>query len=327
MVVSLAKDKKVRFYGSEDLVHWRMLSEFGPAGALGSPNWECPNLFPLRVENQANQTRWVLKIDLGNGAYAGGSGAEYFVGEFDGEKFRSEQARELWVDYGKDFYAAQVWSDLPAWGRRTVWLGWMNNWSYAQDVPTSPWRGAMTVPRQLTLRSSPEGWRMIQAPVRESRILRGNHFQLRDQDLARANRALESESVRGEALEIQTAFEFRGAQPFGMKVRRGRSEETLVGYDPGRQEMFVDRTESGAVDFSKDFAGKQAGPLAVEGKSVKFHVLVDASSVEVFGNDGRIVLTELIFPDPKSRGLEFFAEHGKVRLAALDIWELRSIWS
>jgi fructan beta-fructosidase len=165
MVVSLAKDKKVRIYGSEDLIHWSMLSEFGPAGALGSPNWECPNLFPLSAENQPNQTRWVLKIDLGNGAFARGSGAEYFEGEFDGEKFRSEQAGELWVDYGKDFYAAQVWSDLQAWGR-TVWLGWMNNWWYAQDVPTSPWRGAMTVPRQLTLRSSTEGWRLIQAPFR-----------------------------------------------------------------------------------------------------------------------------------------------------------------
>jgi len=327
MVVSLAKDKEVCFYGSDDLIHWSMLSEFGPAGALGSPNWECPNLFPLRVENQPNQTRWVLKIDLGNGAYAGGSGAEYFVGEFDGEKFRSEQARELWVDYGKDFYAAQVWSDLPASGRRTVWLGWMNNWSYAQDVPTSPWRGAMTVPRELRLGSSPQGWRLIQAPIRELKRLRGRHFQLRDQDMGRANRALETQSVRGEALEIQAVFDFCVARPFGMKVRRGPSEETVVGYDPGRQEMFVDRNQSGAVDFNKEFPGKQAGPLAVEGKTMKFHVFVDASSVEVFGDDGRIVFTELIFPDPESRGLVFFAEHGQVRLAALDIWQLRSIWS
>lgn len=91
MAVSLAKDKRVRFYGSEDLKHWNPLSGFGPAGALNTPNWECPNLFPLRVENQPNQTKWLLKIDLGNGAYAGGSGGEYFVGEVDGEKFQTEQ--------------------------------------------------------------------------------------------------------------------------------------------------------------------------------------------------------------------------------------------
>ena len=140
---------KVRLWGSADLKRWEKLSDFGPAGSTKGV-WECPELFEAPVEGgKPGESRWVLKVDVNDGAPFGGSGGQYFVGRFDGKEFRPEEseadAPPLWIDHGKDFYASQAWNDAPGDGR-PVWIAWMNNWQYANEIPTSPWRGAMTVP-------------------------------------------------------------------------------------------------------------------------------------------------------------------------------------
>ncbi|PYI89648.1 MAG: hypothetical protein DME26_00715 [Verrucomicrobia bacterium] len=252
MVVSHADDKTLGLYGSRDLKKWESLSTFGPAGAHNKRNWECPDLFELPVEGKPEQKKWVLQVALGGGAVNGGSGGEYFVGTFDGKEFHIDNPPDvvLWADYGKDDYAAVSWSDIPASDGRRLWLGWMNNWQYADKIPTHPWRGAMTVPRVLTLKQTDQGLRLAQRPAAELQRLRGEHKQY--SDVRVKPDAPFVPGLSGASLEIIAEFEPGSATEFGLKVRKSASEQTVVGYDG---QLFVDRIESGMTDFSPEFPG------------------------------------------------------------------------
>ena len=226
MVVALPPQHQVRFFGSTDLKHWTALSDFGRAGAVGGA-WECPDLFELPVEGQPGETRWVLSVNVNPGGVAGGSGDQYFVGYFDGTRFQDESpgTQVLWADYGKDFYASTTFSDVPLSDGRRVWMGWLNNWEYAAAVPTTPWRGALTIPRVLTLRRFPEVLRLVQQPVIELGALRGQHVVVVNQRAAAANHALQARGMEGDTLEIQAEIDPGDATEVGFRVRKGASEE------------------------------------------------------------------------------------------------------
>jgi fructan beta-fructosidase len=222
MVVALSDQHQVRFYASEDLIHWAFMSDFGPAGATGGV-WECPDLFELPVENRPGERRWVLSVNVNPGSIAGGSGDQYFVGEFDGSKFMNHNSSgpTLWADYGKDFYASTSFSTMPPSDGRRVWLGWLDNWEYAARVPTSPWRGQQSIARVLKLRRFPQGVRLVQSPVAELRSLRGRGINVEAPGVEAANRELRSQGVEGDTLEIEARIEFGLARTFGIKVRTG----------------------------------------------------------------------------------------------------------
>jgi fructan beta-fructosidase len=325
MATVLADERKVRLWGSDDLTRWERLSDFGPAGSTKGV-WECPELFEAPVEGSANgESRWVLKVDVNDGAPAGGSGGQYFVGRFDGREFRAEDAGQspLWIDQGKDFYASQTWNDAPA-VARPVWIAWMNNWQYANEIPTSPWRGAMTIPRTVSLRKTPEGLRLIQSPVAGLEGIRGRHRRQEGRPVPAGETRLDGEGVEGVSLELIAEFEPGDADTFGLEVRRGSGEATAIGISRGDGTIYVDRTRSGAVGFSPHFPGRHSARLAIgDGGRIRLHILVDATSVEVFADDGRVVLTDQIFPGPASRGVSLFATGGAARLRSLDAWELR----
>ncbi len=320
MVVSLAVQKKLQFYSSPNLKDWKLQSEFGPAGVENKPNWECPDVFELPIENEPGQTRWVLEADMGGGAIAGGSGSEYFTGEFDGTKFTADSHESQWVDYGRDFYAPVSWSDIPASDGRRLWIGWMNNWETALN-PTSPWRSAMSIPRELSLRRIDGQLRLCQRPVRELQSLRTDSFKLSDVSLSNEVRKLEPS---GKQLEILATIKAGNASEFGIRVHKGGDQETVIGYDFKAGQVFVDRSRSGNTDFHQAFAGRHAGPLAVSADGeIRLHVFVDESSVEVFGNDGETVITDLVFPDAGS-DVEIYAVDGTCQLKSLQIFRLKS---
>lgn len=329
MVVALPTEYKVQFYASSDLKAWTFMSEFGPAGATGGI-WECPDLFQLPVDDDPNETRWVLQVDLNPGSIAGGSGGQYFVGDFDGTTFTRTDAADPdetnWVDYGKDFYAAIDWANIPDDDGRHIWVGWMNNWQYAQDVPTYPWRSAQSIPRTLALRSTGDGVRLVQEPVRELRQLRDIHNRITDRAIPDGTHGLGGDGISGRAMEVIAEFEVGTADEVGLKVRVGGMEETLIAYDVNAEEVFVDRSRSGADDFSAEFAGRHDGPLPLDDGRVRLHVFVDWSSVEVFANGGHTVITDRIFPAPESQDVALYAEGGEARLVSMDVWNLRSIW-
>jgi fructan beta-fructosidase len=328
MVTVLASQHKVRFFGSADLKHWNALSEFGPAGAIGGA-WECPDLFPLPVDSDASQTRWVLSINLNPGGIAGGSGNQYFIGSFDGATFSSEvpAGQVLWVDYGADFYASTSFSDIPKSDGRRIWLGWLSNWKYGARVPTDPWRGAQSVPRELKLKRFTDGIRLLQEPVAELRMLRKQHTRVGNRSVDAANNLLRSKRVHGETLEIVTEISSGDASEFGLVVRKGDGEETVIGVDTKKRTLFVDRFRSGNVGFDEHFPSRDGGPITfAAGKRVKLHIFVDRSSVEVFGNDGETVISEAIFPKRSSDEIELYSHGGRARVLKMDVWNLKSAY-
>jgi len=327
MVTALASQHKVRFFGSADLKHWAALSDFGPAGATGGV-WECPDLFPLPVDGDTSQTKWVLSINLPRGAARGWSN-QYFIGSFDGTTFSSESSSEKpsWADYGPDFYASTSFSDLPKSDGRHIWLGWLTNWEYAARVPPDRWRGVHSIPREVKLKQFADRIYLVQEPIAELRVLRARHEKTENRSIEAANNLLISKKVHGDTLEIVAEISPEDAAEFGIKVRKGGGEETLIGVDTKNQTLFVDRARSSSVNLDDRFATRDAGPIALPaGKSVKLHIFVDRSSVEVFGNDGEAVISETIYPKPGSDGIEIYSLGGRARILKIDVWNLKSIY-
>ena len=329
MAVALSEQRIIQFYESPDLTNWTHLSDFGPAGST-TGIWECPALFRVPVEGQPGRTRWVLSVDVGSGAVAGGSGSQYFVGSFDGTTFTADPAHlddaPHWADYGPDFYAAIPWSNVPDADGRALWLGWMNNWNYAESIPTVPWRSAQTVARSLSLRSIDGTQRLVQQPVQELEQLRTTPVRLERRSLHDETVSLANDGLSGQTLDIVAEFDPGDANTVGLHVRTGPDERTIVEYDATTDSVFVDRTLSGAVDFAEGFAARNAAPLSPTDGRVTLRVLVDRSSIEVFANGGARVLTHRIFPAPSSDGVAAFASGGTATLLSLDAWSLRSIW-
>jgi fructan beta-fructosidase len=264
MAVSLPNDHKVRFYQSADLKKWSQLSDFGPAGAIGG-QWECPEIFELPVTDRNNETRWVLKVGLNPGARLGGSGEQYFVGRFDGKQFTNENTASLtlWTDYGKDCYCALTFNGLPS-GHEPVMLGWMDNWQYAAKLPTSPWRGQMTIPRRLWLQTTKDGIRLFQMPVTRLEELHEAHVERREASVQDVNRALAAANIAPyHTFELDAAINTRSAQQTGWRILRSDGTETVIGYDRRKASLFIDRTHSGTVAFSPDFPSRMEAPLNV----------------------------------------------------------------
>lgn len=320
-VMSLAAGHKILFYGSPDLKKWEQTGSFGDGYGSTDGVWETPDLFRLLSDDGA-ETRWVLTVGVGNGAPAGGSGTQYFIGDFDGRNFISENPKEtiLWADFGADYYAPQSWNDEPN-GRRLM-IGWMNNWQYARVIPEAGWRGSFSLIRELSLKQTPEGIRLIHAPIHEIQNLRGRHHHWDEETIQPGQNLLAD--VRGDSVEILAEFEIKnGVNSFGIRVRVGMNKGTTIGYYPKARTLFIDRTHSGAVDFYDGFASVHAAELDPIHNILKLHIFVDTSSVEVFANDGLITFSECIFPAEGSQGLELFAEGGAIKLCALDVFQLK----
>lgn len=328
-VMAISGGSKVRFYESLDLREWKFMSEFGPPGVSGG-SWECPDLFPLAVDDNPGDVKWVLVVSVtSRGGVVGDLGVQYFIGQFNGRKFivdKSSSKHPHWADYGKDFYAAQSFSDISRSDGRRIWIGWMNNWLYAQKVPTKPWRGAQTIPRQLSLRTFSDGVRLVQQPVPELKKLRGKLHEFRNVNLGRTDSLFESKEMNGNTLEIEAEIRMKRASKFGFEVRKSETQRTIIGYDAVRHDLFIDRSKSGITDFSKKFSGLQTVQVSDSSRILRLHIFVDWSSVELFAEDGKVVITNLVFPSRKSSGFDFLVSKGTVELMDLKVWHLKSIW-
>jgi fructan beta-fructosidase len=324
MVAVLADERTLVIFDSPDLKHWTKRSTFGPAGDVAG-QWECPDLIELPVEG-TNEKKWVLIINRNPGAPAGGTGVRYIIGTFDGASFTSEvpDTPALWADWGKDFYATNTWNDAPSTDGR-VWISWFSNWQYANVEPTVLWRGAQSIPRTLILRRYADGLRMIQRPVRELESLRREKFSIVNASVAEANQKIRESGTKGEVYEIEAELRLGSVDDIGFRLRKSKDAETLVGFDGARNEVYVDRTHSGEVSFSKDFSGRHAATVG-RNASIKLRVFVDRSSVEVFANDGERVISERIYPPPGSDGIELYQQGAGGKIVSLTIWQLSSIW-
>lgn len=294
-IMTLAVKDRISFYSSPDLKSWSFESDFGiDLGGHGGV-WECPDLFKLPVSGEGEE-KWVLLVSINPGGPAGGSATQYFVGEFDGSSFLLDPAfapdvtpvddeeRSVWIDYGPDNYAGVTWSDIPDTDGRRLFIGWMSNWMYSQVVPTTVWRSAMTIPRELRLEKRAGSYRLLSKPVAEMRYIMDEpeDMTLGISDGVQIDDSLYVLDIGGEDLG-------------GLKLVVSNGEGEMVSIELKDDNLIFDRTQSGIVDFHDGFAAVHKAPL--EGLSPqRLQVFVDLSSVEVFVNDGAVVMTELTFP-------------------------------
>ncbi|MFC9244809.1 GH32 C-terminal domain-containing protein [Streptomyces sp. NPDC057136] len=318
----------VRFHTSTDLLHWTHRSSFGYGAWVVGGVWECPDLFPLPVDGQADQVRWVLAMSTGAVRATDGSAAEYFLGDWDGATFTTTNTAgtPLRAEAGRDYYAAMTFAGLP--GGRRVQLGWLSNWDYAFSAPTGEWNGALSIPRELTL--SAKG--LVQRPAAELETLRSGSTTISGVNVL-PDSANPLAAVRGRSYEIEAEIALPGAGPateFGLRLRTGGDRRTVVGYDVAAQRLFVDRTDSGVSDFTEHFTGRTAAPLpldTVDGeRRLRVRLFMDTSSVEVFGGDGQVTISSLVLPGPDDLGMAFYATGGSARIVELTVHELRDVF-
>jgi len=315
MAVSLPKEHKVRFFASPDLKQWTQLSDFGPAGDVDG-DWECPDLLRVPADNGTGDA-WALKVGLNPGAPQGGSGEQYFLGNFDGTHFVASNApgSHGWTNYGKDDYCAISFNNLPP-REKPVLVGWMNNWQYAAKLPTSPWRGQMSLPRRLSLLKDQAGLAIRQEPI--TAPLRRQHRAIRPTDSTEISRAEEP------PFELDLQFGNPFEQVLGIRLYTDAGHWTEIGFDRGKREFYTDRTQSG-IAITPDFPGKTIAPL-VEDRPYDLKVIVDRSSIEAFAQNGTIAMTNLVFPTSESNRLVLFSGSRKPVTVTGEIWKLRPIW-
>jgi fructan beta-fructosidase len=261
----------------------------------------------------------VLTVSVMAGGPAGGTGTQYFVGSFDGTTFTCDDPAESvrWVDHGADFYAPQSWSGVP--DGRQVWVAWMSNWDYALTTPASTWRGAMTVPRELCLRERHGRVELAQRPVAEL-ASHGRVVLDRDDLLLWPGDRWEVGAAPA-AYDLDLRLEpSAGATAVELAVHAGAGPATRVRCLPGRGVLQVERALDGIE--GTDLVAVQEVPLDLSGGVLDLRVVVDTCSVEVFADDGRVVLTNEVFPAPGSRGLTLTAAGAAVSLPRLVLRDL-----
>ncbi len=338
-VMVLAAQDRVQFWGSPNLKDWQYLSDFGRTSGAHTGVWECPDLFPIPVEGGASAERkWVLLQSINPGAPGGGSGTQYFVGHFDGKNFTLDpgfagsvkDGRAVWLDWGRDNYAGVTWSDVPVTDGRRLFMGWMSNWDYANRVPTPSWRSAMTLPRSLTLRKTPAGYRLFAQPVQELAALREKTIAIKPQKLSGIADLTAQYGVSPEAFEIELTLEWRkNTRPdFAVILSNAKGEEYRVGIDVGRNIWYSDRTRSGKVDFSDKFAKKiHEAPRTRATNSAQLRLFFDVASCELFADGGETALTDIFFPSENFNLIRIAATNGTVKIKSGKLYPLRPVFS
>jgi sucrose-6-phosphate hydrolase SacC (GH32 family) len=325
LVLAHPLEHEMLIFASPDLKNWTLRSSFGKGLGAQDGVWECPDMFELKVDG-TDRTKWVLLCNLNPGGPFGGSATQYFVGDFDGKTFTPDLDADgnvptKWMDFGKDHYATVSFSDAPQ-GRRVV-LGWMSNWQYANDVPTQQFRSANTLPRDVRLFTGRDGQLyMASAPSQELTAMRGRQ-------VAKAGKTGLSSKARSYKLptendgicEILLNLAASGNSKVNITLSNNKGEKVNLVYDPAAKTLSFDRANSGLVDFSQDFPCKFAAPLLGKDHNLSLRLFIDRCSIEVFGNDGELAMTNLLFPTAPYTDLTVSAD-GKATLNSLSIFAL-----
>lgn len=323
-----ALDHEMLFFTSPDLKNWTLSGNFGKGLGAQDGVWECPDLFELPVEG-TGEKKWVLICNINPDGPFGGSGTQYFVGSFDGRTFKADTDKDgnvatKWLDYGKDHYATVSWSDAPS-GRRTA-IGWMSNWQYAAEVPTLQFRSANTLPREIGLFQGPDGEIYASsAPSPEVDALRGDLVKKAGKISAgKSPRTIALPEANDGICEILLDIEAGKNSVTDLTLANEAGDKVVMTYDANAHTLSFDRTHSGVVDFSQDFPTITVTPTHETSGKISLRIFVDRSSIEVFGDDGRFVMTNLVFPTSPYSTLSVASNGGGARISNLRIYSLRA---
>ena len=278
-IMNLAVADHVEFYSSPNLINWTKESEIGKNLFAHGGVWECPDLLHFNLNGK---TIWVLLVSMNPGGPNGGSATQYIVGDFDGHVFKPFSADIKWMDYGPDNYAGVTFSNV---GDRNILIGWMSNWNYANVVPTEKWRSAMTVPRELKLieqnnnkNASLKNFLLVSSPVKEFM----NAFK----------EIISKENVIPNRIDIKAIK----AMDFEIILSNTYNEKLIVGYHADKKQFYIDRTKAGVSNFNAGFAAVAVAPRLSFATNMDLSILLDKTSVELFADGGRTVMTALFFP-------------------------------
>ncbi len=324
-ILVLAAYDRVKFYSSANLIDWDFLSDYGIEG--DNRLWECPDLFPMKVE-ETDEYKWVLIVSIQKNAPNEGSATSYFIGEFNGKEFKSDVKSQEWLDWGTDNYAFVTWNNLPKSDGRTIGIGWMSNWQYAQIVPTEAWRSAMTLPRELKLCKSGSNYILNSIPVKELQALRGESTSI-DQSNITDEMVLDGLfSASQSELNLTVDLNKTTAKSFGIKLENDVGEYLLVKFNNSEGTMYVDRTNSRKNKFSDEFFKNiHSAPIDFEAEKMNIRLIIDAGSIEIFINDGAVSFTSIFFPSKVFDTISLFANDGTCTIINSKIYSLNSIWN
>ncbi|WP_024820181.1 glycoside hydrolase family 32 protein [Arthrobacter sp. 31Y] len=317
MTTVVADAQVVKMFKSQDLLHWEYLSDFSGLGAQGGL-WEVPELIHMDVADSTAK-KWVMLLSINPGGIAGGSGMQYFVGEFDGTHFTAENAaapdapltESQWPDHGADYYAANSISGAP--GDKPVLLGWMGNWDYAQDVPTTPWRGSMAIPRELTLVKGGKRFELRSSIAGVAQEAMEHSGEVRSKNLTVGSLPKDlGQDFQGRTQLIQLDMDLMSAREAGVRLRQSSGSESglRISYNKETGTVRVDRSQAGTSNFSAKFSPFHEVALSSPGSKIHLTILLDSSSVEVFAGDGAAVLSDTFFPDWDNVGASAFSMDG-----------------
>ena len=326
LVLAHALDHEMLIFTSPDMKDWTLQSSFGKVGAQDGV-WECPDLFKLKVDG-TDKEKWVLICNLNPGGIFGGSATQYFIGDFDGKTFKADtdatgNIPTKWMDFGKDHYATVSWSDAPD-NRRTA-IGWMSNWQYAGEVPTMQFRSANTLPRDLSLFTAYDGeLYLASTPSPEMKALRGTPtVSVRNTDIRKKAVSCPLPAANGGVCEILVDVNARKSSKIILTLANNAGEKVVMLYDVAAHTLSFDRRESGIVDFSQDFPAVTVAPTFEENGKISLRIFIDKSSIEVFGNDGRFAMTNLVFPENPYTSLSISSTVGNARIDNLKIYPIK----
>jgi fructan beta-fructosidase len=309
-IMTLAVADHVGFYSSNDLRHWVHESDFGREWGTHQGVWECPDLIAMTVAGETSR-KYVLLVSVNPGGPNGGSGTQYFIGDFDGHHFALDAdlrprlqgtpgtgatASALWVDYGTDDYAGVTWSGTPDTDGRHLFLGWMSNWTYAQKVPGKQWRGAMTLPRELKLVRTSRGLALHSMPIAELASLRSSSKRIDRQEIQSGLDLTRSVRNPSGLLELDLTIDTASADLITMEFANLDDQKTAFRINKKLHRYELDRSKSGAVGCDQLFASEQFAPILNTAAEISLTVFLDRSSLEVFINQGETVMTAIEFP-------------------------------
>lgn len=319
-VMILAVGQHMEIYSSVNLKEWKKESEFGAMQGAHGGVWECPDLVEIPVEG-TREKKWVLICNLNPGGPFGGSAAQYFVGSFDGKKFVNESPTQTkWMDWGKDNYATVTWNNAP--DGRCIALGWMSNWQYANNVPTRQYRSANTLARDLTLYREGQELYLKSTPSSEVKKARGKKVSIPSFKVSEKHEMVNLFEEKQGAYEVEIVIQNTGASKIAFCLLNDKGEKVSMYYDLNRKQFVMDRSESGKVDFSKDFSAVTVAPVNVD-KELTLRLFVDRSSIEAFGEDGKFVMTNLVFPSQPYVKMCFEADKNEYAVKSLNVYKLQ----
>lgn len=316
-IMSLATKQTITFYGSKNLKDWSRLSEFGEGIGCHSGVWECPDLiyFPPVGELKG---AWVLIVNINPGGPNGGSAGQYFIGNFDGKTFTAEPLPyPLWVDYGRDNYAGVTWNNIPETDGRRLLIGWMNNWDYANQIPTKYFRSSNTVSRELSLRNNGKQLVLANYPTKEVLSIFKKASTKLDFEVSREFILKDFLKKNKGAYKIEMTIAVQNSVKFGFSLFNSKQEQLDFDFDLSEKKLSINRDKSGLVNFSDKFMGIANAPL-IKKEEYKVTLLVDKSSAELFVNQGELAMTTLFFPSEAMNNLRFYSSE-KISIKNLEI--------